>query len=330
MRPRAGNSVGALFAHGLDLKVRFEDRPQARFLVVHVRNAAFVAVARHKRAFLYPLAAAVARVSRRGEGRDEETAAGDPLGERVDSLGDALRGAVQECVRRDSSRETLLDGAQRRGSRGIGVGEREDVEPGKAERLRVAAAPGAEIEDARTAREALRELCGQWVGRHRGDTSAKGTSMLTEGDKLPAISLEDDAGKRVKTTDLLDGSLLLYFYPKDDTPGCTNEASQFRDLLPRFKRKKVRVVGVSRDSVASHQKFKKKYSLTFPLLADVDSKLCDAFGVIVDKQNYGKTYKGIQRSTFLINEKGKIVKVWPKVTADGHADEVLEYLSAER
>ncbi len=151
--------------------------------------------------------------------------------------------------------------------------------------------------------------------------------MLTEGDTMPNVTVEDDAGKRVKTKDLLDGSLLLYFYPKDDTPGCTNEASQFRDLLARFKRKKVRVVGVSRDSVASHQKFKKKYSLTFELLSDVDSKLCDAFGVIVEKSNYGKTYMGIQRSTFLIDAKGKIVKVWPKVTADGHAEEVLEYLS---
>lgn len=151
--------------------------------------------------------------------------------------------------------------------------------------------------------------------------------MLSEGDKLPVVMLEDDSGKRVKTTDLLNGSLVLYFYPKDDTPGCTNEASQFRDLLARFKRKGVRIAGVSRDSVASHQRFKKKYSLTFPLLSDPDSKLCDAFGVIVDKQNYGKTYKGIQRSTFVIDATGTIVKVWPKVNADGHAQEVLDYLS---
>ncbi len=151
--------------------------------------------------------------------------------------------------------------------------------------------------------------------------------MLTEGDTIPNLTVEDDAGKRVKTKDLLGGSLLLYFYPKDDTPGCTNEASQFRDLLARFKKKKIRVVGVSRDSVASHQTFKKKHSLPFELLSDVDSKLCDAFGVIVEKSNYGKTYAGIQRSTFLIDAKGKIVKVWPKVTADGHAEEVLAYLS---
>lgn len=151
--------------------------------------------------------------------------------------------------------------------------------------------------------------------------------MLSEGDKMPSVAVQDDSGKRTETADLLGGDLILYFYPKDDTPGCTNEASQFRDLLPKFKRKSVRIAGVSRDSVASHQKFKKKYSLTFPLLSDIDSKLCDAFGVIVEKENYGKKYLGIQRSTFLIDATGTIVKVWPRVTADGHAQEVLDYLA---
>lgn len=132
---------------------------------------------------------------------------------------------------------------------------------------------------------------------------------------MPSVTVEDDSGKKVNTTDLLGGSLVLYFYPKDDTPGCTNEASQFRDLLSQFESKKARVVGVSRDSAESHQRFKKKYSLPFELLSDVDSKLCDAFGVT-------------KRSTFLIDAKGTIVKVWPQVTADGHAQEVLDYLSA--
>ncbi|HEY9084380.1 MAG TPA: peroxiredoxin [Candidatus Tyrphobacter sp.] len=140
--------------------------------------------------------------------------------------------------------------------------------------------------------------------------------MLTEGDKMPNVSVEDDRGQRVETADLLGGRLVLYFYPKDDTPGCTIEASQFRDLLPQFERKKARVVGVSRDPVASHQEFKKKYSLPFELLSDVDSTLYDAFGVS-------------GRSTFVIDETGKIVKIWPKVTAEGHAREVLEYLSTE-
>lgn len=150
--------------------------------------------------------------------------------------------------------------------------------------------------------------------------------MLAEGDKLPKLTLEDDEGEKVKLADLLDGPLVLYFYPKDDTPGCTSEASQFRDLYPKFKRKGARIVGVSRDSAASHAKFKEKYKIPFTLLADTESKLCDAFGVIVDKVNYGKKYKGIQRSTFLIDEKGVIVKVWPKVKVDDHADEVLASL----
>jgi peroxiredoxin Q/BCP len=131
----------------------------------------------------------------------------------------------------------------------------------------------------------------------------------------------------VKTTDLLGGHLILYFYPKDDTPGCTSEASQFRDIYKQFEKKNARVIGVSRDSVESHQKFIKKYSIPFTLLADTESKLCDAFGVIVEKTMYGKKRLGIQRSTFSIDEKGKIVNVWPRVSVDEHAEEVLSSLS---
>jgi len=150
--------------------------------------------------------------------------------------------------------------------------------------------------------------------------------MLAEGDKLPSLTVADDAGKPLKTADLLGGPLVLYFYPKDDTPGCTNEASQFRDLYAKFQKKGARIVGVSRDDAASHQKFKTKYKIPFTLLADTESKLCNAFGVIVEKNMYGKKSMGIQRSTFLINEKGVIVKVWPKVKVDDHADEVLASL----
>ncbi len=150
--------------------------------------------------------------------------------------------------------------------------------------------------------------------------------MLTEGDKLPKITISDDSGADISTTDLLGGSLVLYFYPKDDTPGCTNEASQFRDLHAKFKKKGARIVGVSRDSAASHQKFKTKYSIPFTLLADTDSQLCDAFGVIVEKNMYGKKSMGVQRSTFLIDAKGTIVRIWPKVKVDDHADEVLASL----
>jgi len=150
--------------------------------------------------------------------------------------------------------------------------------------------------------------------------------LLGEGDRLPAVTLLDDRGTQLTTTDLLGGPLILYFYPKDDTPGCTSEASQFRDLYPQFQAKKARIVGVSRDSAESHRRFKEKFSIPFELLADTESKLCDAFGVIVEKNMYGKKSKGIARSTFLIDGSGTIVKVWPKVNVDEHADEVLASL----
>lgn len=137
--------------------------------------------------------------------------------------------------------------------------------------------------------------------------------MLGEGDRLPAVTLLDDRGDPITTTGLLQGPLVLYFYPKDDTPGCTSEASQFRDVFEQFEKKNARIVGVSRDSVESHQRFKRKYAIPFTLLADTDSKLYKALGV-----------NG--RSTFLIDESGRIVKVWPKVNVDEHAQEVLASL----
>lgn len=150
--------------------------------------------------------------------------------------------------------------------------------------------------------------------------------MLDVGDTLPKVALLDDTGDEVATTDLADDFLVLYFYPKDDTPGCTNEATQFRDATAKFKHKKARIVGVSRDSVTSHQKFKEKFDLPFTLLADTESKLCDAFGVIVEKTMYGKKAVGVQRSTFLIDAAGKIVKAWPRVKVEGHAADVLSAL----
>jgi thioredoxin-dependent peroxiredoxin len=143
--------------------------------------------------------------------------------------------------------------------------------------------------------------------------SRKAEQMLGEGDRLPAVTLLDDQGASVTTTDLLGGPLILYFYPKDDTPGCTSEASQFRESYDQFKKKNARIVGVSRDSVESHQRFKKKYSIPFTLLADTESKLYKALGVNA-------------RSTFLIDDAGRIVKVWPKVNVNEHAEEVLASL----
>jgi len=138
--------------------------------------------------------------------------------------------------------------------------------------------------------------------------------MLGVGDRLPAVTVLDDEGNARDTSGLLGGPLILYFYPKDDTPGCTSEASQFRDLYESFRKKNVRIVGVSRDSVESHRRFKQKYSIPFTLLADTESKLYKALGVNA-------------RTTFLIAEDGTIAKVWPKVNVATHADEVLESLA---
>jgi thioredoxin-dependent peroxiredoxin len=137
--------------------------------------------------------------------------------------------------------------------------------------------------------------------------------MLREGDKLPAVTVLDDEGNSITTTDLLGGPLILYFYPKDDTPGCTSEASQFRDSYREFQDKKARIVGVSRDSVESHQRFKRKFSIPFTLLADTDSLLYKALGVTA-------------RTTFLIDGDGTIAKIWPKVNVNEHAEDVLASL----
>lgn len=137
--------------------------------------------------------------------------------------------------------------------------------------------------------------------------------MLREGDQLPEVTLLDDQGARVTTTELLGAPLVLYFYPKDDTPGCTSEASQFRDMYAEFQKKNARIVGVSRDSVESHQRFKQKFSIPFTLLADTESKLYQALGVSA-------------RSTFLIDDRGRITKVWPKVNVNEHAEDVLAAL----
>jgi len=148
--------------------------------------------------------------------------------------------------------------------------------------------------------------------------------MLEAGAPLPDVGAEDDAATPVQLVDLggKKQTLVVYFYPKADTPGCTNETIQFRDLFSQFEKKGVTVVGVSRDPVKAQAKFKQKYEVPFPLLADVDSAICDAFGVIVEKNMYGKKSLGIQRSTFIVKD-GKVAKVWPKVSVEGHAAEVL-------
>jgi peroxiredoxin Q/BCP len=149
--------------------------------------------------------------------------------------------------------------------------------------------------------------------------------MLQPGARVPNVVAEDDAGTPVRLRDLGKKALVVYFYPRANTPGCTNETIQFSKLDRSFTKKGVTIVGVSRDTVAAQANFKAKYDVPFALLADVKSAICDAFGVIVEKNMYGKKSLGIQRSTFLIRD-GVVTKVWPKVKVEGHAAEVLSSL----
>jgi peroxiredoxin Q/BCP len=148
-------------------------------------------------------------------------------------------------------------------------------------------------------------------------------SGLRAGDAVPALELADHDGKAFSLGDLRGESYLIYFYPKDDTPGCTREACAFRDDAGKFERAKVRVIGVSPDKPESHTRFRSKYGLQFTLLSDVDKVAANAFGVWVKKQNYGREYMGIERSTFLVDEGGKVKKVWRNVKVDGHSQAVL-------
>jgi len=149
--------------------------------------------------------------------------------------------------------------------------------------------------------------------------------MLSEGKKIPAFAVPDETGKARKFADLVGPKgLVLYFYPKDSTPGCTLEAQGFRDHLAAFKKLDFSVAGVSKDSQKSHCAFIEKQALTFPLLSDPEGKLCEAFGAWGEKVNYGKKYMGIIRSTFLIGADGKVLKVYPKVSVKGHVEKVLE------
>ncbi|MBT3536718.1 MAG: thioredoxin-dependent thiol peroxidase [Rhodospirillaceae bacterium] len=147
---------------------------------------------------------------------------------------------------------------------------------------------------------------------------------LDIGDKAPDFSLPTDGGGTASLKALMGRKLVLYFYPKDDTPGCTTEACGFRDALPDFSKTGAEIIGVSKDSVARHDKFKAKYDLPFTLVADEDGTLCEAYGVWQEKKNYGKTYMGIVRSTFLIDEKGVIAAVWRNLRVKGHVEKVLE------
>jgi peroxiredoxin Q/BCP len=144
-----------------------------------------------------------------------------------------------------------------------------------------------------------------------------------EGDKAPAFTLDTDGGGKISLKDFAGKPLVLYFYPKDDTPGCTKEAIDFTGAGQRFRKLGVSVVGVSKDSAASHDKFKKKHALTVTLGSDPEGETIESYGSWVEKSMYGRKYMGIDRSTFLIDSKGRIAKIWRKVKVPGHVEEVL-------
>jgi peroxiredoxin Q/BCP len=145
------------------------------------------------------------------------------------------------------------------------------------------------------------------------------------GKAAPDFTMTTDSGKTIALKDLRGKRVVLYFYPKDDTPGCTVQACAFRDGLPKFSTAKAVVIGVSKDNVASHQKFKAKFKLNFPLASD-DAKVSEAYGVWKEKNMYGRKYMGIERSTFIIDESGVVRAEWRKVSVPGHADEVTKAL----
>jgi peroxiredoxin Q/BCP len=150
--------------------------------------------------------------------------------------------------------------------------------------------------------------------------------MLKVGDKAPQFALTDADGKKVKLSDFKGKKVVLYFYPKDLTPGCTVEACAFRDDIGPIKKLGAVVLGVSADNEKLHQKFRDKHSLNFPLLSDTDHAVCEKYGAWQEKSMYGKKYWGIARITYIIDETGKVAKVWEKVKPDGHSQQVIEAL----
>ena len=150
---------------------------------------------------------------------------------------------------------------------------------------------------------------------------------IEEGSKAPTFTLTSDSGKKIKLSDLTGSPVVLYFYPKDDTPGCTREACAFRDAQPELSQAGAVLLGVSADDVDSHVKFRDKFSLNFPLLVDADHKVAEKYGAWREKNMYGKKSMGIQRSTFLIDAVGKVFKVWKRVQVDGHDAQVLDALA---
>ena len=152
--------------------------------------------------------------------------------------------------------------------------------------------------------------------------------MINEGDKVPSFSLQADDGTMVTRESLAGKNVVLFFYPKDNTPGCTKEACDFRDAFPRFGEINAVVLGVSPDSLESHRKFRKKQDLPYPLLSDEGHHLADAFGVWKQKSMYGLKFMGIERTTVIIDRKGRVARIFPKVKVPGHVQEVEKAIRA--
>lgn len=152
--------------------------------------------------------------------------------------------------------------------------------------------------------------------------------MVEVGKLAPNFSLFDSNGVRVSLDDFKGRKVVLYFYPKDMTSGCTKEACDFRDFFPNFKKIKTAIIGISPDSIESHKKFINKYNLPFILLSDEKKEVIQKYGVWKEKTLYGKKYMGVERTTFILDEKGKIVKIFPRVKVNGHAEEVLKMLKS--
>jgi len=157
----------------------------------------------------------------------------------------------------------------------------------------------------------------------------EGIDVLKVGDRIPDFDLATHRGERVSPKTLKGARSVLFFYPKDDTPTCTKEVCAFRDALPKFDKIKARVYGISADDEKRHGRFATKFGLNYPLIADPEHQAIKGFGVWIEKQLYGRKYMGIARSTFVIDANGRIEKVWDKVKADTHADEVAAYLAGE-
>tara|TARA_R110002020_G_scaffold15143_53_gene54024 strand:- start:134 stop:601 length:468 start_codon:yes stop_codon:yes gene_type:complete len=153
-------------------------------------------------------------------------------------------------------------------------------------------------------------------------------NTLSEGDHAPDFNLPTDSSGTVSLSSLAGKPAVLYFYPKDDTPGCTKEAVTFSELMPRFAERGVRIIGISPDSVAKHTKFRAKHDLSVTLASDEDKSVCQSYGVWVEKSMYGRTYMGVERATFLIAPDGTIARIWRKVKVPGHAEAVLEAAGA--